>query len=50
MKEIPQSEMIEILEEAAENDSYRRYGSCIAYLKAIDPIEWVKIVVLHYGY
>ena len=49
MKEIPQSEMIEILEEVAENDSYRRYGSCIAYLKAIDPSEWENIDVLHYG-
>ena len=50
LKEIPLSDMIDILEEAAANDSYRRYGPCIAYLKAIDPIEWEDIVVLHYGH
>lgn len=52
LKEIPLADAIEILEEAANEDNYRRYVPCLALLNALeeDKNKWGEILVLHYGY
>lgn len=50
LKELTVKETIEILEEAAEKDDYRRYAPCIALLKGFDESQWRNLAVLHYGY
>lgn len=50
MREIPIEDAIKIIEEASENDYYRRYAPCLALLKSFDKSQWKNLVVLHYGY
>lgn len=52
LKEIPLADAVEILEEAAREDEYRRYAPCLALLEALynNKDKWGEIVVLHYGY
>lgn len=50
LKEMSIEETIQILEEAAGCENYRRYAPCIALLKGFDKSQWRNIVVLHYGY
>lgn len=46
----PIEDAIKIIEEASENDDYRRYAPCLALLKSFDKSQWKNLVVLHYGY
>lgn len=52
LKEIPLADAVEILEEAASEDEYRRLAPCLALLEALynNKDKWGEIVVLHYGY
>ena len=52
LKEIPLADAVEILEEAASEDEYRRFAPCLALLEALeeDKNKWGEIVVLHYGH
>lgn len=50
LKEMTIKEAIQILEDAAENDDYRRYAPCIALLKGFDESQWRNLAVLHYGH
>lgn len=50
LTEIPVSDAITILENAAERDNYWRYKPCIALLKAVQEEKQKDVVVLHYGY
>ena len=50
LKEMTIEEAVQILEEAAGCENYRRYAPCIALLKAFDQSKWRNVVVLHYGY
>ena len=50
LTEIPVTEAIRILEEAAARDNYRRFSPCIQLLKGFDQKRWDALVVLHYGY
>jgi hypothetical protein len=43
-------EAINILEESASRDDYRRYAPCIALLNGFDESKWRNLAVLHYGY
>lgn len=50
LREMTIKEAIQILEEAAEKDDYRRYAPCISLLKGFDESQWKSLAVLHYGY
>lgn len=52
LKEIPLADAVEILEEAANEDGYRRFAPCLALLEALynNKDKWGEIVVLHYGH
>ncbi len=50
LKEMTIEEAIQILEEVAEKDNYRRYAPCLALLKGFDESQWQNLAVLHYGY
>jgi hypothetical protein len=50
LKEMTIKEAIQILEEAAEKDDYRRYAPCISLLKGFNESQWQNLAVLHYGY
>lgn len=50
LREIPISDAIKIIEDAAKIDNYRRFAPCLQLLKGFDPSEWGDLVVLHYGY
>lgn len=50
LKEIPIDDMISIISEVMENDSFRRYRPCLNLLKGFNLSEWENLVVLHYGY
>lgn len=50
LKEVPISDMINILENAIQKDDYRRFAPCLTLLKGFDVSQWGNIVVLHYGY
>lgn len=50
LKEIPLADAIQILEEAAKEEGYRRWNPCIQMLKGFNSNEWNNLVVLHYGY
>ena len=52
LKEIPLADAVEILEEAASVEDYRRFTPCLALLEALynNKDKWGEIVVLHYGY
>ena len=51
LKEIPITDAIEILENAASNDDYRRYAPCISLLKGFNLEQWGnRLVVLHFGH
>jgi hypothetical protein len=50
LTEIPIKDAIEILENAASKDDYRRYAPIIALLRGFDLNQWGDLVVLHYGY
>ncbi len=51
LREIPIDDMISILENAMEKESYRRYAPCLAMLKGFNKEDWGdNLVVLHYGH
>ena len=51
LKEIPLSDAIKIIFEAASgNNYYRRYNPCLQLLKGFNLDDWSNLVVLHYGY
>lgn len=50
LKEMTIEEAVQILEEAAAHEDYRRYAPCIALLKGFDKSKWQNVVVLHYGH
>lgn len=50
LREVPFSDMIEIIEKAAAKDDYRRYAPCLGLLKGFNLDEWNNLVVLHYGH
>lgn len=50
LTEMTIKEAVQILEEAAAKDDYRRYAPCIALLKGFDESQWRNLAVLHYGH
>lgn len=52
LTEIPIEDAIDIIEEALDEEYYRRYVPILAALKALnaDKEHWRELVVLHYGY
>lgn len=50
LKEIPITDAIEILEDAASKEDYRRFAPCISMLKGFNLKQWGNLVVLHFGY
>ena len=50
LKEVPISDMIDILENAMQKEDYRRFAPCLGLLKGFNPEEWDNLAVLHYGY
>jgi hypothetical protein len=54
LAEFSLKEMIEIIEDAMQEDNYRRYAPCLAMLRAFhddNKSQWDNtLVVLHYGY
>lgn len=50
LTEIPIKDAISIIEDAASNEYYRRFGPCLSMLKGFELNHWSNLVVLHYGY
>ena len=48
--EVPVPDMIQIIEDVAAKDDYRRYAPCLGLLKGFDKSQWNDLVVLHYGH